>query len=200
MTLNPVSLAKFTWTVGDGSDQVQLTAANSHYGIGGSGSTSRAPRMPRPIHWNCSTTASRRVPRRSRIWRRRPRPTSPSGAARRSFGFTWGGEIDECYVDNVAHSTAQDCRITNCQLDGTLCACDGAAPTTYRACATNSDCQLTTALCDPTSSTCRGRAAGTCTGGTRAGRPCFKTSEATDCTGGGACTACTPSACNAAAP
>jgi len=109
----------------------------------------------------------------------------------------WDGEFDEFYVDDVAHTAAQTCRIANCQIDGTLCACDGMSPANYATCSIDADCQFATARC--VSGLCQGRGVGLCLGGANIGDACEKANEGTKCPAS-TCTICGLTACNAAAP
>lgn len=106
---------------------------------------------------------------------------------------------DECFVDDVKHTAAQDSRIVNCQLDGTLCGpCALGTPANYATCATNADCRAG-AQCEASTLTCRGRGAGTCLGGGNIFKACYKATEGNDCPLS-SCTLSAIAACNAAAP
>ena len=97
----------------------------------------------------------------------------PDGAS----SAEWDGQLDECFVDNVAWSVSQVCRAGRCQLDGSLCMCDPGTPANYLTCTVDANCRVsgnTTAICDTSAGTCRGRDPGGVN--------------------------CTPTSCNASAP
>jgi hypothetical protein len=79
-------------------------------------------------------------------------------------GATWNGQVDEAFFYGGALAGPSICRITSCGIDGGLCACDAATPSSYRACAVDADCGGT-ARCDTTSGLCQGRRHATPGGG-----------------------------------
>jgi hypothetical protein len=75
----------------------------------------------------------------------------------------WNAQLDECFVDDAAWTPVQLCRAGSCGIDGTLCMCAGALPSTYLACNADSDCRVagnTTALCNTATHLCTGRNSG----------------------------------------
>jgi hypothetical protein len=61
------------------------------------------------------------------------------------------GQDDEVFVYDAAFTAAEACRTTRCGIHGELCICDGAVPTQFKACSTDSDCRVagnTTAICN----------------------------------------------------
>jgi hypothetical protein len=55
--------------------------------------------------------------------------TTPWEISDAGASYVWG-QVDECFVTNVALSAASVCRICSCGLDGALCTCNGTAFTT----------------------------------------------------------------------
>lgn len=75
-----------------------------------------------------------------------------------NFIIQHDGEVDEVCVINDGLTAAEVCKACSCQIDGTLCMCDGSTPADYKACTVDNDCRVegnTTALCND--SLCIGR-------------------------------------------
>jgi hypothetical protein len=76
---------------------------------------------------------------------------APSGAfqlSTDSVGNEWNGQLDECFVTNIALSALEICRICSCGIDGSLCACSGSAYTSNGRHASDCGSCLLPAACD----------------------------------------------------